>query len=169
VEAIVEEAPVEKVVGYGGRELAEVLEEEDGATNVEEVSTSALFKVVGTTAAVVEASGIEVASCGVTVTTTVSERWFVIVVVYKAVLGVARSELTAGAEVTTEASELVAAAEVAATDDAATDDGATEDATAEDGLGLQGFDGFPVGRAKPDEAPVPDGKVGSDPLKARTW
>lgn len=164
MEAIVEEAPVEKVVGYGGRELAEVLEEEDGATNVEELSTSALFKVVGTTAAVVEASGIEVAGCGVTVTTTVSESWFVIVVVYKAVLGVARSELTAGAEVTTEASELVAAAEVAATDD-----GATEDATAEDGLGLQGFDGFPVGRAKPDEAPVPDGKVGSDPLKARTW
>lgn len=153
--------------------MAEVLEEEDGATNVEEVSTSALFKVVGTTAAVVEAeaeaSGIEVAGCGVTVTTTVSERWFVMVVVYKAVLGVARSELTAGAEVTTEASELVAAAEVAATDDAATDDGATEDSTAEDGLGLQGFDGFPVGRAKPDEGPVPDGKVGSDPLKARTW
>lgn len=165
--------PVDKVVGYGGRELAEVLEE-DGATNVEEVSTSALFKVVGTTAAVVdaeaEASGVDVAGTGVTVTTTVSERWFVMVVVYKTVLGVARSELTAGADVTTEASELVAAAEVAATDDAA-----TEDATAEDDLVLQGFldevwwDGFPVGRAKPDEAPVPDGKIGCDSLKALTW
>lgn len=70
-------------------------------------------------------------------------------VVYKTVLGAAMSELTAGAEVTTEAWELVAATE--------------------DDLVLQGFleevwDGFPVGLGKPDDGPVPDGKVGSDPL-----
>lgn len=149
MEATVEEGPVAKVVGYGGRELVGAFED-DGATNVEEVSTSALFEVVGTTAAVVvaEASGVEVAGSGVTVIMTVSEIWVVSVVVCKRVLDVARSELTAGAEVTTAASELVAE---------------TYDATAEDDLVLQGFldevwDGFPVGRGKPDDGPVPVGR-----------
>ena len=91
--------------------------------------------------------GTEVADSGVTVTTTVSETWFVIVVVDKTVLAAAvtaESEL-ATAEVTKAASELTAA---------------TEDAAAEDDLDLQGFlveVDKAVGLAKPDEAPVPDG------------
>ena len=103
MEATVDEVPVAKVVGYGGRDLTGVVEEEAGATIVE-VCVMVLVKVFVITASVVEvkasvveieasgvgieasgveigASGLEVAGPGVTVTMTVLELCVVIVIV----------------------------------------------------------------------------------------